>query len=85
MNYTEAGIDLLLQNARQMLNIVRKTFPGLSFSEAETVEDCALARSPGEMLGCLWANAASLVGVPGQMDTAAALYALTLVCSKFIL
>ena len=78
----DVRIDLLLQNARQMLDIVRKTFPALSFSESETLNNCDLAQSAGETLGCLWSNAASLVDVPGQIDTAAALYALTLVCNR---
>ena len=65
-----------------MLDIVRRTFIGLSFSEVETLDDCTLAHSDGETLSCLWSNAASLVDVPGQIDTAAALYALTLVGNK---
>ncbi len=65
-----------------MLDIVRRTFIGLSFSEVETLDDCTLAHSDGETLRCLWSNAASLVDVPGQIDTAAALHALTLVGNK---
>ena len=63
-----------------MLDIVRRTFPGLSFSKAETLDNCALTQSDGETMGCLWSNAAILADVPGQIDTAAALYALTMVC-----
>ena len=82
MTRIDVRVDLLLQNARQMLDIVRKTFPGLSFSKSETLDNCDLAQSAGETLGCLWSNAASLVDVPGQIDTAAAMYALTLVCNR---
>lgn len=82
MNLLDVRIDLLLQNARQILDIVRGTFPGLSFSEAETLDDCTLAQSAGETLSCLWSNAVSLVDVPGQVDTAAALHALTRASNK---
>ena len=82
MNPIDIRIGLLLQNARQMLNIVQQAFPGLLLSEAETLKDCARAKSTGEMLDCLWSNAASLVNVPGPINTAAALHALTLVCKR---
>lgn len=72
-----ARVGFLLQNARQILVIVRKTFPTLSFSEAQSLNDCALAPSAGETLSCLWSNAASLADIPGQIDAAAALHALT--------
>ena len=82
MSPIDIRIGLLLQNARQMLNIVREAFPGLLLSEAETLNDCSRAKSTGEMLDCLWSNAASLVNVPGPINTAAALHALTLVCNR---
>ena len=82
MNLIEVRTGLLLQNARQLLKIVRGTFPGLSFSEAEILDDCALARSAGETLSCLWSNATSLLDVPGQVDTAATLHALTRVSNR---
>ena len=82
MNPIDIRIGLLLQNARQMLNIVRMAFPGLRLGEDETLDDCALVKSTGEMLDCLWSNAASLVNVSGPINTAAALHALTLVCNK---
>ena len=72
-------MGLLLQNARQLLEIVRGTFPEMSHSEVETLDDCTLAQSAGQTLSCLWSNAANLVNVPGEIDTAAALHALTLV------
>lgn len=73
----DVRMGLLLQNARQMLEIVRGTFPGSSFSEVKFQDDCNLALSAGDTLSCLWSNAASLVDVHGQIDTAAALHALT--------
>ena len=82
MTLIDVRTGLLLQNARQILNIVRGTFPGLSFSQAETLNECTLAQSAGETLSCLWSNAASLVDVPGQVDTAAALHALTRVSNR---
>lgn len=82
MTLKDVRIGLLLQNARQMLDIVRRTFPDLPFSEAETLDDCTWAQSAGETLSCLWSNAASLVDVPGQIDSAAALRALTRVSGR---
>ena len=76
----DVRMGLLLQNARQMLEVVRGTFPGSSFSEYKIRDDCSLALSAGDALSCLWSNAASLVEVPGHIDTAAALHALTQVC-----
>lgn len=73
---TDVRIGLLLQNARQMLDIVRETFPGLLFSEADNLDNCTLATSAVQTLSCLWSNAACLVNVPGQIDTPAALHAL---------
>ena len=77
INFIDARIGLLLQNARQILDIVRGTFPGLSFSGPETLDDCTLAQPAGETLSCLWSNAAGLIDVPGQIETAPALHALT--------
>ena len=80
MTSTDVRIGLLLQNAQQMLGIIRRTFPTLSFGEAQHLGDCSLADSPEKTLSCLWSNVASLVDVSGQVDTTAAQYALTLVC-----
>ena len=82
MTLVDVRVGLLLQNARQILNIVRGAFPRLSFSEAETLDDCTLAMSAGERLSCLWFDAASLVDVPSHIDTAAALHALTRVSNR---
>ena len=62
-----------------MLDIVRRTFPGLSFSKAENLDNCTLMQSDTETMRCLWSNAAILADNSGQTDTAAALYALTMV------
>ena len=82
MVFVDVKMGLLLQNARQMLDIVRGTFPGLSFSEDEYQGDCSLSPSAGDTLSCLWSNAASLVNVPSHIDAAAALKALTQVCKR---
>lgn len=82
MVFVDVKMGLLLQNARQILDIVRGTFPALSFSEDKYQGDCSLAPSAGDTLSCLWSNAASLVNVPSQVDTAAALQALTQVCKR---
>ena len=82
MTLQDVRIALLLQNARQMLDIVRVTFPRLSFSKAENLDDCTMAQSTEETLSCFWYNAASLVDVPGQTDTATALRALTRVSNS---
>ncbi|CAF9939277.1 MAG: major facilitator super transporter protein [Alectoria fallacina] len=79
----DARIGLLLQNARQILDIVRGTFPGLSSSGPETLDDCILAQPAGETLRCLWSNAAGLIDVPGQIETAPALHALTQVNNRW--
>ena len=78
----DVRVALLLQNARQILDIVRGTFPGIPFSATENLNDCDLAKSAGERLSCLWSSAASLLHVPGQVDTAAAQDALTLVSDR---
>ena len=63
------------KNARQILNIVRGTFPGLSFDGAAGT-DCTLSQSDGETLSCLWSTAASSVKGPGQGDSITALQSL---------
>ncbi|CAF9906404.1 major facilitator super transporter protein [Imshaugia aleurites] len=70
-------VDLLLQNARQILSIVHEAFPALSLSEAKPLDDCALAQSAEETLSCHWSKVTSLVDVHGQTDAAAAVDALT--------
>lgn len=82
MALIDIRIGLLLQNARQMLDILRGTFPALSFSEVKLQDDCTLAPSAGDTLSCLWSNAASIVDAPGQIDTVAALHALTQVSDR---
>ena len=77
MSPVDVRIGLLLQNARQILDIIRGTFPGLSFSEAESLDDCTSTKSAEETLSCLWFDAVSILNVPGQIDTAAAMHALT--------
>ena len=77
MSIVDVRIGLLLQNARQILEIIRGTFPGLSFSEARSLDNCTSTRSAGETLSCLWSDAVSILNVPGQIDTAAAMHALT--------
>ena len=64
------------QNARQILNIVRGTFPGLAFDGAAGT-DCTMPQSDGETLSCLWSTAASSVKGPGQGDPVTALQSLT--------
>ena len=82
MNLIDVRVGLLLQNARQILDIVRGTFPEISFTAAEPLDACTVTQSAGEKLRCLWSTAASLVDVPGQIDTAAALHALTRVSNN---
>ena len=51
----------MLQNARQILDIVRPTFPTLPFDDTERNFSCILPKSDGKMLSCLWSNVTSCV------------------------
>ena len=78
-------MNIMLENARQILAIVKGAFSGLSFDGTETEVDCALSRSDGETLNCLWLKAMALLSSPGQVDKvnhSEVLCALTEVCGK---
>ena len=64
------------ENARQILDIVRGTFPGLP-SDGVASTDCTLSQSDGETLSCLWSTADSSVKGLSQGDSVTALQALT--------
>ncbi|KAL2037023.1 hypothetical protein N7G274_010308 [Stereocaulon virgatum] len=72
----DVKVSLVYENAQQILDIVRGTFPGLVFDGAAGT-DCMLSQSDGEILSCLWSKAASTVNDPGQKDSNTALQALT--------
>lgn len=74
---TDMKIHLMLQNARQILDIVRETFPGLSFDEGKIETDCTKKRSDGENLSCLWATATSVLNHHAEVNAVTALRALT--------
>lgn len=82
MSLVDVRMGLLLQNARQILDIIRGTFPGLSFSEDETLDNCTLAHTAGETLNCLWSDAVRIINAPGQIQTAAAMHALIRVSNR---
>lgn len=49
-------MQLVLQNARQILDIVQGTFPSLSFG-GSTDLNCTSPKTDGEGLSCLWSEA----------------------------
>ena len=68
------------QNARQILEIVGGTFPGLPFDGTTDGIDCASLNSDGEILDCLWSRATKSLDPPDHVDGAEALRAYTEVC-----
>lgn len=68
------------QNARQILDIVRGTFPGLSFDGTRDDNDCVSLKSGGEALDCLWSKATRSLDSPDYVDGAETLRAFTEVC-----
>ena len=74
MCLTDVKTYLTQQNARQILDIVRGTFPGLSFDGATNDNGCASLKSDGEVLDCLWSRATKSLDSP---DNAEALRAFT--------
>ncbi len=65
------------QNARQMFNIVRRTFPTLSFDEQPEVIDCTMPGSEGEELKCLWSAARASLEKPNQSSKVETILAFT--------
>lgn len=80
MGLTDVQIYLMQQNARQILDIVRGTFPGLSFDGTTDENRCASLKSDGEALDCLWSRAAKSLDSPDFVDGAETLRAFTEVC-----
>lgn len=70
------------ENARQMLDIVRGTFPGLSFNGQTDSLDCTTPKTDGEELSCLWSKASNLVEDQSQSSGAEKTEALTAVGLK---
>ena len=80
MGLTDVKIHLMQQNARQILDIVRGTFPGLPFDGTTDGNGCASLNSDGETLDCLWSRATKSLDRPGYVDGPEALRAFTEVC-----
>lgn len=80
MCLTDVKLYLMQQNARQILDIVRGTFPGLPFDGTTDGNGCASPKSDGESLDCLWSRATKSFDSPGYVDSAEALRAYTEVC-----
>ena len=59
----DSRVQLLLQNARQMLRIVRGTFPAVSFDGKPDPVGCHAPASEGKTLSCMWSEALSGVGI----------------------
>ena len=70
------------QNARQILDIVRGTFPTPLFDGSTAGKDCTSPQTDGETLSCLWSRVESSMNDPGQDYTDKALQASTKVCGK---
>ena len=77
---TDVKLHLMQQNARQILDIVRGTFPGLPFDGTTDGNGCASLNSDGETIDCLWSRATKSSGPPGYVDGAEALRAYAEVC-----
>lgn len=56
----ETCLQLMQQNARQILNIVQGTFPAQSFDVPLDSEDCVVFDSVAQELQCLWSVAKAL-------------------------
>ncbi|KAL8861357.1 MAG: hypothetical protein Q9178_002229 [Gyalolechia marmorata] len=59
-------VCLLKQNAGQVLNVVKETFPTISFMDGAQSEACADITSDGTRLACLWSRARTLGEIKGQ-------------------
>ena len=80
MDLTDVKIHLMEQNARQILDIVRGTFPGLSFDGTMDDNGCASLKSDGEALDCLWSRATKSLDSPDYVNGAETLRTFTEVC-----
>ena len=80
MGLTDVKIHLMQQNARQILDIVRGTFPALAFDATTNDNGCASLKSEGEVLDCLWSRATKSLDSPDYVDGAETLRAFTEVC-----
>lgn len=76
---------LMRQNARQIMDIVRGTFPSIDFDASLEASMCTQPQSDTETLRCMWTKANSLSG-PDEPDIVGALDALTKVgdVSRFV-
>ena len=55
--YVDHAFRLMEENARQILSIVKGTFPGLDFDARVRPSYCSSPHSDGEFLNCLWFEA----------------------------
>lgn len=80
ISLTDVKIHLMQQNARQILDIVRGTFPGLAFDGTTDDKVCASLKSDGEVLDCLWSRVTKSLDRADHVNGAETLRALTEVC-----
>lgn len=58
----------MLQNARQILDIVRGTFPAESFDGGDNI-NCTLRQYEWQSLGCMWTTTINAVNSPETSKT----------------
>ena len=62
-------IRILLHNARQILEIVKATFPGATFDDQTYAGDCVQSNSDVEVLPCQWRNITRMLEQGGSENT----------------
>lgn len=72
---TDVKDYLMLQNAQQLLGIVKGTFPDLAFNEKARSVECDHLYSEAQLLSCLWSDitSAARIGSSAEQDIAALL------------
>ena len=75
--FIDVRVDLMRQNARQILDVICGAFPELSFDGIRDVKDCASLQSDSEKLDCLWSRATRSLDPRSRVDSAQSLRALT--------
>lgn len=74
----------MLQNAKQIMAIVRGTFPNVAIQGSNTASECTWPKSDEQILNCLWSNVTRKIQSleQGQAPIDEALQTLKDVCTK---
>lgn len=72
-------VQIMQQNAQQILGVVKETFADQSFDRWTGTLDCKDEQSNGDVMSCMWSKVTNILNVQSPPNSAEALRTLTAV------